>query len=159
MFTSCPGTQTCAQVIARDGIAAVRTNRCREEWVQLLREFWEVFPEENPVRCPVCFAGSSLESNKKIVYQTQDTAQMYYIIMMFWKNLVVRPTAAFFLNPCCVYQIPNLSFALAFLNIYEETDSPEVPIASCWVFCAYFLWDTGNREDNVLCPFRWPSAL
>lgn len=45
-------------------------------------------------------------------------------------------TAALFLNPHCVYQIPNLSFVIAVLNIHEDTGSPQLHIASWWVFCA-----------------------
>lgn len=92
------GDEACHGVIAYDVITMVGTKGCGAGWVQLWRESWKVFLEENPVRCPVCFAGLSLETNKKIFYQIQDTMQIYYISMTFRKS----HTAALFLNPHCL---------------------------------------------------------
>lgn len=74
-----PGDAACHRVIAYYVITMVGTKGCGAEWVQLWRESWKVFLEDNPVRCPVwkLFTGMSLETNKNIFYQIQDTVQMY----------------------------------------------------------------------------------
>lgn len=106
MCTSCLGIQTCNQVIACDVTTEIGTSGFREGWVQLPREFYSLLRGE---------CGEMPSLLRRII----TGIKWYYTNAMHYHGILEKPgiqTAAFFLNPYCVYQVSKFAICLLVPN-------------------------------------------